>query len=137
MQKKWRSSRFRIYCNRRSSEDRFLDSMEKTFGFCVLFYGDWSSSSQQRGSCPKLGNSKKIFQLKEVSEFRTSKMHNECLNELSKYRKKDGTLSYSRLYCPTCSTRTGSPVFVDRDFDVAWNISLAGTACILQTKSLV
>ena len=134
LQERWRAWKFRLYCKRRSSEDRLIEKLKKTFGpDCKLYYGDWSSKYQQRGCTPMPNKGlrlklKKRFILQEVDEFRTSKICNGCLGELRRYTKRGGQLSYSRLFCPTCSSRTGRPVFVNRDVNAASNILLAGTA---------
>lgn len=68
----------------------------------------------------------KRFSISLVDEFRTSKTS----QELKRYRKKDGRLSYSRLYC-TCGSETSHKLsmrFVDRDLNAAANILLAGTS---------
>lgn len=134
LQEKWRSWKFRMYCRRKGSEDSLLNQMEGIFGpSCTLFYGDWSSATQQKGCDPgpNVGMRlllRKRFPLKEVSEFKTSKVCNTCMAELTRYRKRGGRLSYSRLFCPTCSSKMGRPIFVDRDANAAANILLAGTS---------
>ena len=111
-----------------------FNRLEKTFGpDCKLYYGGWSSKCQQKGCTPVPNTGlrlklKKRFVLQDVDEFRTSKICNGCFEELRKYTKKGGRLSYSRLFCPTCSTKLGRPIFVNRDVNAASNILLAGTA---------
>ena len=52
-EEKWRSWKFRLFCNRKSSEDRFLDRVERFYGRdCTLYYGDWLRSNQMRGCAP-------------------------------------------------------------------------------------
>lgn len=134
LQERWRSWKFRIYSNRRSSEDRLANRLGNTFGWSSMFYyGDWSSSCQQKGCTPTPNAGmrlllRKKFLLKDVSEFRTSKVCNVCMGELKRYKKVGGRLSYSRLFCNTCSNKTGRPVFVNRDVNAAANILLAGTS---------
>lgn len=134
LQEKWRSWRFRIFCNKRSSEDRLCNTISKTFGSAsIIHYGNWSTSTQLRGCAPTPNKTMRLilqrkFHVHDVDEFRTSKICSTCMEELRRYKKRGGRLSYSRLFCLTCSSRTGRPVFVDRDFNAAANILLAGTS---------
>ena len=46
----WRNWKLRIYSARKSSEDRFLDRVAKTYGSkCSIYYGDWSRADQMAG----------------------------------------------------------------------------------------
>ncbi len=43
LEKKWRGWKFRLYCNRKKSEDMFLNRVVEKYGKdCVLHFGDWS-----------------------------------------------------------------------------------------------
>ena len=135
-QRKWRSWRFLIFCNKRSSEDRLCNAIGKAFGSSsILHYGNWSSSIQLKSCALTLNKHMRPilhrrFQIHEVDEFRTSKICSTCMGELRRYKKREGRMSHSRLFCQTCSSRTGRPTFVDRDFDAAANISLVGTSLL-------
>ncbi len=100
-QEKWRSWRFRIFVNRKKSEDGFLNRIESTYGKdATIYYGDWSRKDQMKGCdpSPTVGLRKllkKSSRVVEVDEFRTSKMCNGCMGELCKYRKRNGRLSYT------------------------------------------
>ncbi len=73
-----RGWRFRLFCNRKSSKDNFLNRVEIKYGKdCVLYYGDWSRKDQMPGCSPSptVGIRKllsKRFAVIEVDEFRTS-----------------------------------------------------------------
>lgn len=135
-QDRWRGWRFRIYCNRKKSEDLFLAKTARTYGAsCCIHYGDWSRRDQMKGCdpSPTVGLRKLIsrrFEVREVDEFRTSKTCNLCMKPLCSYRKKDNKLSYSRLCCTNKCGSNGklSKRFVDRDLNAASNILLAGTS---------
>ncbi len=72
----------------------------------------------------------KRFRVKEVDEFRTSKTCNSCMGELKRYWKRNGKLSYVRLYCDACGGEMQKPSkrFVNRDENAAQSILLAGTS---------
>ena len=58
---KWRNWKFRIYCNKKSSEDRLCNRIGNTFGHnCEPFYGDWSRKTKMRGCPPNAGVLKRI-----------------------------------------------------------------------------
>ncbi len=105
LKKKWRGWKFRLFCRRKSSEDR---RVEQKFGRdSVIIYGDWSRKDQMRGCDPsptirvkKLIS--KRFEIVEVNEYKTSIICSTCHERLSRYRRRDGTLSYSRLCCTNC-----------------------------------
>lgn len=49
-QQKWRRWRFRLFCNRKSSETRFLNRVASTYGpDCIILYGNWSRRDQMKG----------------------------------------------------------------------------------------
>ena len=92
-QEKWRSWKFRIYCHRNSSEDKLFNAMEKAYGAdCTIFYGNWSRREQMPGCnpSPTTGIRKRLgrrFHVVVVDEFRSSKVCNECHQELCTYNK--------------------------------------------------
>ena len=85
-----------------------LNRVEQKFGRdSVIYYGDWSRKDQMRGCDPsptirvkKLIS--KRFEIVEVNEYKTSIICSTCHERLSRYRRRDGTLSYSRLCCTNC-----------------------------------
>lgn len=47
---KWSNWKFRIYCHRKSSEERFLQRVEEVYGKdCKSYYGDWLRWDQMKG----------------------------------------------------------------------------------------
>ncbi len=136
---KWRGWKFRIYCKTRSSRDKLMNKMEKTYGKdCTIHYGDLSRRSQMKGCDPTPNGSlkeaiAKRFEVKDVDEFRTSKTCNACGFDLKSYKKKNGKRSHSRLLCETCGGKnslTPAKRFVDRDLNAAHNILLAGMSSV-------
>ncbi len=135
LEEKWRGWKFRLYCNKKKSEDLFLNRVEEKYGKdCVLHDGDWSRKDQMKGCAPSLGVGmtkvlQKKFVVTEVDEFKTSKTCNLSFGEMSGYVKRDGRRSYSRLCCWNCAGRykNRSKRFADRDLNTAANILLIGT----------
>ena len=129
-QERWRGWKFRLYCRRRSSQDRLLNRISNTYGpDCHIYYGNWSRHSQMKGCAPTPNIMlKRIlsvrFKVVEVDEYRTSKMCNSCKGALKSYRKKNGRQSFSRLVCKSCGGKGRMPSkrFVDRDLNAAMNI---------------
>lgn len=58
----------------------------------------------------------------------TSKICNACRGQLSRYKKRDGGLSYLRLCCMNCAgyPKDRSNQFVDRGLIAAMDILLVG-----------
>ena len=132
---KWRKWKFRLYCYRKSSEDRLLNRIAENYGpNCRIFYGDWSRKTQMKGCAPSptVGIRNiiaKRFNVVGVDEYKTSITCNTCKNQLDRYRNQRGKLSYSRLYCKTCGLHQNrTKWFVDRDVNAAHNILLIGTS---------
>ena len=132
---RWRNWKFRMFCNRRSSEDRLLNRIAETYGdTCKIYYGNWSRNDQMPGCHPSPNKGirtllAKRFEIVEVDEFRTSVVCNTCTNRLERYRNRRGRLSHSRLCCTTCRPSLGKERkkrFVDRDINAATNILWAG-----------
>ena len=123
---------FRIFCNKRSSEDRLCNAIGKTFGsLLILYYSNWFSSIQLTGCTPTPNKHMHLILQRRYwtnSELRRSATP-VAMEELRRYKKRLGRrMSHSRLFCQTCSSRTGRPTLVDRDFNAAANILLAGTS---------
>ncbi len=89
--KTWRNWRFRIHSAIKSSEDRFLDRMQATYGKdCTIYRVDRSRRDQMKGwdPSPTLGLStllRKRFKVTEVDKYRTSITCNGCMGELECY----------------------------------------------------
>ncbi len=93
-QPKWRRWKFRMFCRRKTSEDRFLKRVADTYGSdCTVYLRDWSHRDQMKGCAPSptVGLEKmlrKKFEEIKVDKFRTSKVCNRCKSELSSYEKR-------------------------------------------------
>ena len=91
---RWRGWKLRIYCKRKSSEDRLLNRLG-----CRLHppcWGDWSRKGNGPVSLkgcdpsPTSGIRKLMsrrFQTKEVDEYLTSKTCYHCHGRLERYRR--------------------------------------------------
>ena len=84
----WRKMKWRNYVYSRKSEDTFLNDIETTFGKdCVLAYGDWSRTTQMKGtiSTPNIGLKKVLlrkFEIIDINEYNTSKLYNKTFQEM-------------------------------------------------------
>jgi hypothetical protein len=133
----FREWRFRIYCNRKRSEDEFLNKAKEKFGNKVLAYGDWKGNNFLRNQTSSLGiGMKKLlarkFKIFSVDEFRSSKLH--CLegcNHPLENESKGGVKKHRLLVCSRCSqqnviSQRNSNYFVNRDVNAATNILQLG-----------
>ena len=83
--------KWRIWINRRRSENQFLNRIEDVYGHpenVLIYYGNWSQSQQMKYLMPSQGVSlkrlvSKWFETVIVDEYRTSKMCNQCHQELN------------------------------------------------------
>lgn len=106
----WRKLRWQAFMLRRSSEDRFLNRMEETFGKpeeVLICYGDWSNPKQMKYIAPTMNKGlrkvvQKRFDVVLVDEFRTSKLCSYCDKELVNKRKEDGHKIHRLLQCNDC-----------------------------------
>ena len=98
---KFRQYKFYSYMNRKRSESKLIDRMEKTFGSdSVVVIGDWSVTKQLRNfiSTPGIGLKRKLsekFKVYMIDEFRTSCLHykteDKCENMYVKYRNVESS----------------------------------------------
>lgn len=67
-QQRWRGFKFRMYCHRKSSEQRLLNRIADKYGDdCEIKFGNWSRKTQMKGcqptpnahSCPNVSKSRK------------------------------------------------------------------------------
>ena len=133
VQDKWRNWRLSMFSARKSSEERFLQRVQTTYGKkTTIYYGNWSRKTQIRGCTPSpvVGIRKKLqekFHVVVTDEYMTSRTCNRCLGELTSYHRKNGTKSCSRLCCAKCGHQKGRlRHFVDRDVNAAANILVVG-----------
>lgn len=118
----WRKMKWRQFVYLRSSEDRFLNRIESSFGSdCILAYGNWSRSSQMKHfiSTKNKGIKKLIekrFTTITVDEYNTSKKCCGCHNYLK-------SKEFRLLTCSNCvSSENKNIVFRTRDVNSSINI---------------
>jgi len=123
----WRKMKWRVWINRRRSEDQFLNQIEKVYGCpedVVICYGNWSESQQMKYLMPSQGIGLrrlvgKRFEIVMVDEYRTSKLCNQCHRKLEHYQSL-----YRVLVCRHCqSSRSESKCcFFNRDSNACMNM---------------
>jgi hypothetical protein len=123
----WRKMKWRVWINRRRSEDQFLNRIERVYGRpedIVICYGNWSETQQMKHLMPSQGIGlrrivSKRFETILVDEYRTSKLCNQCHHVLDHYQKL-----YRVLYCSECqSNRSDSKCcFFNRDSNACMNM---------------
>jgi len=105
-----RKMKFRKYCFTKSSEDKFLNRIEGTYGKdIVIVLGDWSNDNRIRGLAPTMGNGLKRLMAKRfttllIKEKNTSKLCSGCHNELVKM-VVDGKSRHRILGCKICKEK--------------------------------
>ncbi len=142
-QEKWRGWKFRMFCSRKSSEDRFLNRIADRYGKdCRVYHGDCRGCNPS----PTVGVRhlvSKRFAVVDIDEFRTSVTCNVCKSKLSRYTNRRGRLLHSRLCCSTCGLEGNrSKRFVDRDINAAANVLWAGASperppCLRRSTSVI
>lgn len=135
----FRKMKWRKWIARRRSEDLFLNRIEQTYGKpeeILLCYGNWSQTKQMKHLKPTMGVGlrKKInqkFDMVLIDEFRSSKLCNQCHQELTHYQTKDSTQPnqvqsiYRLLVCPHCrsdSLTSKNSYFFNRDANACGNL---------------
>lgn len=117
---KWRS-----WIYQRKSEDRFITSIEETYGKkedILLCYGNWSNTKQMKYIMPTKGvglrrNIGKKYDVLLVDEFKTSSLCSKCNNKLENYEN-----IYRLLVCKSCGLENKKSVFINRDMNACINI---------------
>ena len=128
----WRKMKWRMWINRRRSEDQFLNRIEATFGDpeeILICYGNWSETQQMKHLMPSQGIGlrrliSKRFKVVMVDEYHTSKLCNQCHQPLESYQDL-----YRVRYCPTCQNNRSASTccFFNRDANACMNmLFLAG-----------
>lgn len=131
----WDFRKFRL---KQKSESKLLNNISKTFGEdCVIAYGDWKGNNQLKHQKATLGIGmrniiEKKFNIFLVDEYKTSKLHHNCQQELTN-AVINGQKKHRCLKCLSCESRfqnsssqSGRSVFVNRDFNAAANIWYLG-----------
>jgi len=123
----WRKMKWRVWINRRRSQDQFLNRIEKVFGRSediVICYGNWSETKQMKYLMPSLGIGlrrlvSKRFETFLVDEYRTSKLCNQCHQQLEHHNSL-----YRVLVCPTCQNNRSESkcCFFNRDANACMNM---------------
>jgi hypothetical protein len=150
----FRKMKLRSFIEGKRSEDKFIESIGKTFGQnSIIMYGDWSESEQMKNFIPTKGIGlrrliHKKFYTVSINEAYTSKRCCECGQDLRNYiadnnfhRTKIGDKIHRILVCDNCvkqNIKVGSNpskhvspedkrvVFRTRDKNSAKNILLIG-----------
>lgn len=123
----WRKMKWRVWINRRRSEDQFLNRIEQVYGQpdeIVICYGNWSESQSMKYLMPSQGIGlrrllSKRFEIVMVDEYRTSKLCNQCHQKLESYKGL-----YRVRFCPHCqNNRSDSKCcFFNRDANACMNM---------------
>jgi hypothetical protein len=134
---KFRKFNWRVWIYRRKSEDHFMNRIEETFGKSediLITYGNWSNTKQMKYIMPTKGIGlkrliQKRFEVLLIDEYKTSKLCNQCDNELENYKVKDKenkTIELHRLLvCKNCKchgSESKNVVFVNRDLNACKNM---------------
>lgn len=146
--KLFRKNKFRIFANTKKSEDTLLNEVENKFltkedkennKKLVLLYGNWSRSSQMKNFMPTPGLGikrllNKRFIILDIDEYKTSKIHNKTLKELTnvKIRRKKHSKKIHEVL--TLKEETERRIFVNRDKNACKNILHIGK-CFLKNQT--
>ena len=103
----YRKIKWRTWIYGRTSEDKFLNRIEETYGNkedLLLCYGNWSNNKQMKYIMPTKGVGlrrviQKKFNVVLVDEFRTSKLCSHCNCELEHYNNL-----HRVLVCRNCKS---------------------------------
>jgi hypothetical protein len=111
----YRKLNWRKKVYRQKSEDKFLNTIETTFGDdCVICVGDWSNKNTIKGLAPSMGiGLKKLIQKRFptllLDEYNTSKKCHNCWNDVCNIAI-EGKSKHRLLCCKSCGkSNTGSP----------------------------
>lgn len=127
-QELYRKMKWRVYIDRRQSEDHFLNRIESTYGKreeILICYGNWSQNRQMKHLMPTLGVGlrriiQKRFDLLLVDEWGSSKYCNQCHHELEHHKNL-----YRVLVCPVCQNsglEIKKTCFFNRDANACMNM---------------
>lgn len=123
----WRKMKWRIWINRRRSEDCFLNRIEEVYGHpddVLICYGNWGETQQMKYLMPSQGIGlrrliNKRFNMVMVDEYRTSKLCSQCHEKLESYKGL-----YRIRFCSHCyNNRSESKCcFFNRDANACMNM---------------
>jgi len=132
----FRKLNFRRYIKTKQSEENVLNEIENKFltkkdkknnKKIVLFYGDYSRTTQMKGciSAPNIGFKKllqKRFEILEVNEYNTSKLYNKTLKELENVTVRKNKHKKYLHEVLTPKEETEKYIYVNRDKNACKNI---------------
>jgi len=144
----FRKLAFRRYVRTKQSEKNLLNEIENKFltdkdklNDCkiVIFYGDYSRTTQMKGTLPtpNIGIKKLLlskFEIIDVNEYNTSKLYNKTLKELEnvKIRKNKHVKYLHEVLTP--KEKTEKCIFVNRDVNACKNILLITKTYLTEQK---
>lgn len=131
---------FRRHIFTLQSEAKLLDEIENKYlseedkkkdKKLLIFYGNWSVSTQMKNKMPSPGIGMKRllhsrFEILETDEFRTSKLYNKTFKELTNVKVRKGKHSKSLHQVLTLKEETEKCIRVNRDKNACMNILLLG-----------
>jgi hypothetical protein len=129
----FRKLKWRTFVYNKSSEDCFLNKIEKTFGKkeeTILCYGNWSNPKQMKYMMPSMGIGlrkiiSKKFDVVLLNEFNTSKLCSCCHNKLENFINKEGKKEHRLLLCQCCGSngsKSKKITFMNRDINACKNM---------------
>ena len=129
----FRKLKWRTFVYKKSSEDCFLNKIEKTFGKkeeIILCYGNWSNPKQMKYMMPSIGVGlrriiSKKFDVVLLNEFNTSKLCSCCHNKLENFINKEGKKEHRLLLCQCCGSngsKSEKITFINRDINACKNM---------------
>ena len=127
----YRKFKLRSFVNGRSSVDKFLNKIEKTFGpNVVIGYGNWSRNSQMKYQPPTMGKGLRCqihrrYPTYTIDEYGTSIHCHKCGRELKNHYNGSSKI-HRCLVCKGClslENKKGVQTrFINRDINGALNI---------------
>ena len=146
--KLFRKLSFRRFVRTKQSEVKLLNEIENKFltkedklnnKKLVMFIGDYSRTSQMKGTIPtpNIGFKKLLltrFNVIEVNEYNTSKLYNKTLKEMEnvKIRRKKHVKYLHEILTP--KEETEKCIFVNRDVNACKNIRLITQTYLIEQK---
>ncbi len=146
--KLFRKLSFRRFVKTKQSEVKLLNEIENKFltkedklnnRKLVMFIGDYSRTSQMKGTIPtpNIGFKKLLltrFNVIEVNEYNTSKLYNKTLKEMEnvKIRRKKHVKYLHEILTP--KEETEKCIYVNRDVNACKNIRLITQTYLIEQK---
>jgi hypothetical protein len=132
----FRKLKFRRFVHTLQSEHKLLNEIENKYlseedkkkgKKIIIFYGNYSRTTQMKGKMPTLGiGIKRLivsrFIILETDEFRTSKLYNKTFKELTNVKVRKGKHSKKLHQVLTLKEETEKCIRVNRDKNACMNI---------------